>query len=174
MTSNQAKNVCCLLACTRYRLYVDDIVPKGLFSPPGNTSQWFVQSTGSLRYDVYKGNVTVDDIYKVLPFRDSLYLVRGVSGSNLTKLLSMLNGADVEVPAPLEVLAHWTPRRPRFGVEHGNPLDNGAYISTNDAPSGFMSYDAFFVHFDAPVIAEYLVCILLSTRCRVLYSWLGM
>eukprot|EP00750_Incisomonas_marina_P015692 INCI1851.1.p1 GENE.INCI1851.1~~INCI1851.1.p1 ORF type:complete len:588 (-),score=85.56 INCI1851.1:107-1789(-) len=139
-----------------YRLYVDDIVPKGLFSPPGNTSQWFVQSTGSLRYDVYKGNVTVDDIYKVLPFRDSLYLVRGVSGSNLTKLLSMLNGADVEVPAPLEVLAHWTPRRPRFGVEHGNPLDNGAYISTNDAPSGFMSYDAFFVHFDAPVIAEYL------------------
>lgn len=169
--SKQLQNVhCCpLRLCARFDLYVDDIVPKGLFTPPGNASQWFVQSTGSLRYDLYKGNVTVDDIYKVLPFRDSLFVVRGVSGSNLTKLLSMLNGAEVEADSR----SQWTPRRPRLGVEHGKLFGDGAYISTNNAPSESILYDAFFVQFDRPIITEYLVSCCLLTHPLLFLTAVG-
>ena len=74
------------------------MVPEALFSPPRNASQWFVSSTGSLRYDLYAGNVTVDDVDMALPFSDTLYVAQRVTGATLAKALSILrDGANAAV-----------------------------------------------------------------------------
>ena len=64
-------------------LVTSRVVPEALFLPPRNASQWFIQNTVGLRYDVYEGNVTADDVYKVLPFRDPIHVVRGMRGAAL-------------------------------------------------------------------------------------------
>ena len=41
-----------------YDLYMERVAPEALFQPAHNTSQWFVQSTGGLRYSIYPGDQT--------------------------------------------------------------------------------------------------------------------
>ena len=72
-------------------LYFTQVVPQALFQPAHNASQWFLQSDGGLRYDLYQGNVTVDDIYKILPFKDVFMVIRRQTGTVLRKLLASLN-----------------------------------------------------------------------------------
>ena len=55
-------------------LYRDEVVPSQLFNE--QTRKILIQNREtSLRYDLYQGNITLDDIYVVNPFNESLYLV---------------------------------------------------------------------------------------------------
>lgn len=73
------------------RLFFDTVVPEHLFHPSRNTSQWFVASTGCLRYPVFQGNITVDDVFKVMPFEDTFLVSRQLSGASLQAALAWLN-----------------------------------------------------------------------------------
>ena len=41
----------------------------------GNSSRVVVESTGSLRYDLYAGRVTVNDLWTMTPFADQFWRV---------------------------------------------------------------------------------------------------
>jgi 2',3'-cyclic-nucleotide 2'-phosphodiesterase (5'-nucleotidase family) len=163
-------------------LYVNTIVPKALFAandPPGaaggggdgssssssSSSQWLVQSVGGLRYDLYGGNVTTDDIYKILPFRDAIKVVHGVEGEHLRAVLQMLNGggggAGGEGEGAVEEAAFgWDARRARAGAPCARRGSGGTYgakwIATDDNPQEGHPYDCYFVSFDAPKVAAAL------------------
>ena len=54
-----------------WRLYMLEVIPKALFTPPANPDHWVaLSSVGSLRYDLYEGSVTRDDYYTIAPFRN--------------------------------------------------------------------------------------------------------
>jgi hypothetical protein len=102
-TARRALNLTNILGCARKTsnegaqleaLYFGKVLPAALFTPPRNTSQWCVQSTGSLRYSLYQGNVTFDDIFKILPFEDQFFVVERLLGSHIRELWARLNGAD--------------------------------------------------------------------------------
>lgn len=42
------------------------VIPASVFETNASHPQWLVQSTGGLRYPLYAGNVTVDDVFKVM------------------------------------------------------------------------------------------------------------
>jgi hypothetical protein len=101
--ARRALNLTNILGCARQTfdegaqlgaLYFGKVLPAALFTPPRNRSQWCVQSTGSLRYSLFKGNVTVDDIFKILPFEDQFFVVERLLGSHIRELWARLNGDD--------------------------------------------------------------------------------
>ena len=55
-----------------------EVAPGFLFVPPHNVSQWYITSTGALRYDLPPGPLSVNDISMLLPFSDTLWAVQGV------------------------------------------------------------------------------------------------
>jgi hypothetical protein len=59
-----------------------------------NASRIVVQSTGALRYDLFSGPVTLNDIWTMCPFADRYWRVASnVNGVDLRMILSSL-GAD--------------------------------------------------------------------------------
>ncbi len=57
--------------------YLDNVIPQQLFK--GSTSKIFVQNPGAFRYDLYEGDVTVDDLISMSPYNDTIYMI----GSNI-------------------------------------------------------------------------------------------
>ena len=75
-------------------LFVKTIVPKYLFK--GSASKLFIQNTGGMRYNLYKGNVTVNDLIAVSPYNDALYFVaEGINGSEFTAAFSNVLHSDM-------------------------------------------------------------------------------
>ena len=81
---------------------MNHVAPSALFTPAHNASQWFVSSTGALRYDLYEGAVRVDDVDMALPFKDELYVAQRVSGV-CAAWSARLAGRTVELPGLLYV-----------------------------------------------------------------------
>jgi hypothetical protein len=68
-------------------LYLNHVVPSQLFK--GSSSHIFVQRTGALRYSLFEGQVTMDDVIAVCPFNDTIYQVaEKVRGSVLLQVFS--------------------------------------------------------------------------------------
>lgn len=69
-----------------WRLYLDQVIPTQLFDKIddddddddgdggiGGKRRIFVQGTGAFRYDLFRGEVTLDDVIAVCPFNDSIF-----------------------------------------------------------------------------------------------------
>jgi hypothetical protein len=141
------------------QLYVNKVVPQALFRPAGNASQWFTQCDGGLRYDLYGGNVTMDAVYHILPFRDELLVVRRQSGAVLRRLLAELNREGRGGAARAAYAGRAGSSRGGGGGRgdgRGDDVKGGCYASTDVAPAAGRVFDAFFVHFDAPDVAQAL------------------
>jgi 2',3'-cyclic-nucleotide 2'-phosphodiesterase (5'-nucleotidase family) len=81
-------------------LFVKTIVPKYLFK--GSASKLFLQNIGGMRYSLFKGNLTVDDLISITPYNDTLYFVaEGINGSQFTAAFSDVLHPD----APQMVIA---------------------------------------------------------------------
>ncbi len=57
--------------------YLNNVIPQQLFK--GSTSKIFVQNPGAFRYNLYEGDVTVDDLVSMSPYNDTIYMI----GSNI-------------------------------------------------------------------------------------------
>ena len=126
-------------------LYMKDVVPTAVLTSP--TSQWYVQSTGGLRYDLYQGNVSVDDVYKILPFRDTFSAsARSFNGSTLRAVLARLNSK----PPPLGR------RRGQRGLSRSSAGASGGdcYVSTDDTPNPSVMLSVVVGRFDRPYVVE--------------------
>jgi len=136
-----------------YGLYMHEVVPSQLFSPAFNSSQVLVQSTGSLRYDLYKGTVIVDDIWTTSPFDDKFYLISDVSGADLAAAVTSLNGgytADMGLGA-------LKASRPRHDNRLRAPLlETLPTYVTSSEPNVELRYDVLACEFDSSYIAAAL------------------
>ena len=142
-------------------LYMKTVAPAHLFSPAHNASQWFVTSTGALRYDLYAGNVTADDIDMALPFADTLFVVQNVDGTALTTALQLLlNGSVVPAggdrcgsqasAATADDALGGTGMRP-LAAAASTGLPN--YVATASALKPGANYDAIVGRFDKACVA---------------------
>lgn len=147
-----------------FDLYMSDIATNFLLLPAQNASQWFLQSSGSIRYEFYPGNFTVDDVWKVMPFRDQFFMIKNLRGSSLKMLLDTLNANP---PSPL--LDRRGPKQQCHGSQTCLPRDQAAalpptplppaYGSTNNNPRSDHVYDAIFATFDVPLVQKTLEAI---------------
>lgn len=71
-----------------YQLYVEQVIPKMVFSSADGNEQFFVSNTQSLRYNLYAGPVTRNDIYTISPFNDTFVMYQGFPGKALTLLIN--------------------------------------------------------------------------------------
>jgi hypothetical protein len=132
-----------------YRLYVDEAVPAVLFNPTapaGRVPQWFVLGTGALTYDVYAGEVTVDDCYKASPYANFFFAAAGVPGSALQPLLAKLNTKASAVPLHGEAPPRTRGPEPRSqgGDTYGLP----SYVATS-VTTAAPRYDVVYCDFDS-------------------------
>ena len=111
----------------------------------GNSSRVVVESTGSLRYDLYAGRVTVNDLWTMTPFADQFWRVSaaGVSGEDLAAISRELN-------------AHGTLSSTRGPQEHMRAVSGGtlpAYASTSEPLPGKV-YELWTLSFDLPAVVR--------------------
>ena len=79
-----------------WRLYLQHVVPVTVTKH--NRSRVFVQSTGGLRYDLFEGQASRDDLIAVSPFNDTIYKVcEGLKGTELYSILNILNDEGFSV-----------------------------------------------------------------------------
>ena len=75
-----------------WRLWMQEVTTQAALG--SNASRIVVQSTGALRYDLFSGPVTLNDIWTMCPFADRYWRVASnVNGVDLRVILSSL-GAD--------------------------------------------------------------------------------
>ena len=123
------------------------MVPAVLFnsSAPARP-QWFVFGTGALTYDLYAGDVTIDDAFKASPYANFFFEVRGVPGSVLQPLLAKLN-ARGQSPTNLTggtTLRRHGPERRELQLGYGLP----SYVAST-LSSAAPLYDVVYCDFDS-------------------------
>lgn len=127
-------------------LYASEVVPYTLFE--NNASRVLIQSTGSLRYDLYSGQVDKNDIVTMCPFEDSFWTVaQRVRGSTLKQVMDNLNRDSRS-----QVLQ--TNRRHYNGTAAAQVDLLPAYISSGNPPKSDEYYDVFTALFDVSDVSS--------------------
>jgi len=76
-----------------WALMIKTIIPDQLFH--GDTSKLFLVHRGTLRYDLFEGNVTVNDLFSILPFNDTIIKVEEkITGSEFIEAFGEPNMDD--------------------------------------------------------------------------------
>mmetsp|Transcript_13815 Transcript_13815/g.20980 ORF Transcript_13815/g.20980 Transcript_13815/m.20980 type:complete len:736 (+) Transcript_13815:3-2210(+) len=78
-----------------WKLFIEQVVPTQLFSKYGGNNNIFIQGNGALRYNLFKGNITLNDLISASPFNDTLYLVGdAIKGEDIINALGEPNYVD--------------------------------------------------------------------------------
>jgi 2',3'-cyclic-nucleotide 2'-phosphodiesterase (5'-nucleotidase family) len=73
-----------------WRLFLRKVVPTQLFHL--NASKVYIENTGAFRFDLFAGEVTLNDLIAAAPFQDVIYQVaERVSGRELNQVMDALN-----------------------------------------------------------------------------------
>ncbi|ELR17382.1 5' nucleotidase family protein [Acanthamoeba castellanii str. Neff] len=72
-----------------YHFYVNNIVPAVVFNTSLGRTSFFITNDGALRYELYEGRVSMNDVYTVLPFKDTFYYFL-LTGDQLRQTLAFL------------------------------------------------------------------------------------
>lgn len=116
-----------------WRLYMDKVINSYYFD--GSPAFVFAQGSFALRYDLFRGEVTLDDIKSVCPFNDTVYRVtNNISGRDLVKVF----GGKLNDP---ETSTHWKPDLPE-------------YVCSVDKVDLDKTYEFYTVDFDLPYFVE--------------------
>ena len=124
----------------------------------GNALRVVVQSTGSLRYDLYAGNVTSNDLVAITPFADRFWRVapQGVTGDVLAAIVRDLNEAATGGEEATAAATLGGSRGPR---EHRQAVASGAlpaYATTTAEPDPDAEFELWTLDFDlSAVVAAY-------------------
>lgn len=103
--------------------------------------------TGLLRYDLFKGDVIVDDVWTLCPFSEPYYVIRSVEGSDLQAAFELLNSDEYD---PYKLNSAGASRR---GPLLPRTLPN--YLISTAPVSGNL-YDVLGSEWDASFIAKAL------------------
>jgi 2',3'-cyclic-nucleotide 2'-phosphodiesterase (5'-nucleotidase family) len=112
-----------------WRLFLRKVVPTQLFQL--NASKVYIENTGAFRFNLFAGQVTLNDLIAVAPFQDAIYQVAEiVSGRELIQLMDALNSGA--------------------GAEWPHMVSSAEHIESN------VLYDIFTADFDTRVIGDKL------------------
>lgn len=76
-----------------WRLYLHQVVPMQLFHQ--NISKLFIQGTMAFRYNLFGGQVSLDDVIAVCPFNDTIFQVTGsIRGADIIAALATVPQND--------------------------------------------------------------------------------
>ena len=89
-----------------WRVFMDKVITGYFFD--GSKKSIYIQSSGSFRYDLYQGQVNLDDIKSVNPFNDTIFRVSNdLKGSQIIKVLGgRINSLEDSLP--------WLPNLPAY------------------------------------------------------------
>jgi 2',3'-cyclic-nucleotide 2'-phosphodiesterase (5'-nucleotidase family) len=118
-----------------WRFFMEKVVTGYYFG--GSPSSVYVQSSGSFRYDIYNGQVTLDDIISANPFNDTIVrLSNAVKGRQIIQVLGgQINSLKSSVP--------WLPHLPD-------------YVCSVDDIDPEKTYDLYTIHAD---VGHFVECI---------------
>jgi len=139
-----------------WRLYLQNVtVSKAL---GGNSSKVVLQSTGSLRYNLYAGAVTLNDIYTMTPFADRFWRVaQRISGDDLTAMVQALNPpfttASNENRSRLELRARGGRRIPARTRVHAVEDGQLPQYTTTSAPEPNLDYELWTLDYDLSAVS---------------------
>lgn len=77
-----------------YQLYVEQVVPKIVFNNEDKNTPFFISNTQSLRYSLFKGPVTRNDIYTISPFNDTFVMYQSMPGNLLNQLITNIQNTS--------------------------------------------------------------------------------
>ncbi|KAH9259101.1 hypothetical protein BASA81_002721 [Batrachochytrium salamandrivorans] len=118
--------------------WVDRVIEHGLFTSGKQTNRlFFIGGTGTIRYDLFGGKVTKDDLWIASPFADPFHVIRNVPGRLILQL------AD-----------------PVLGLMQSKlrPLNSLLPLYTHSSLSGIKilgKYDLVFGNFDVPFVLAF-------------------
>ena len=136
-----------------FALYINEAVPMVLFeNRSAGIPQWAVFGTGALTYNVFRGNVTVDDCYKASPYANFWYTVPGISSQLLQPLLAQLNSASSTAMDKPDV----TKQRAREPIGTVANMMLPSYVATAPSKSS-AKHDVIYCDFDATPVEAALV-----------------
>ncbi len=132
-----------------YDLYMNTIIPNAVLDAPTGTGNnaWHVSSTGTLRYDVYEGLFTYDDVFAVAPFANVFMYYPRISGEDLNAEFEKLQGVSMGGPKLTDSMPTYV----------GGP---GAIDST-------AVYDLFFNDYDQPYVQSAIASALGISKSEV-------
>mmetsp|Transcript_806 Transcript_806/g.2924 ORF Transcript_806/g.2924 Transcript_806/m.2924 type:complete len:520 (-) Transcript_806:57-1616(-) len=82
-----------------YNLYIEKMVPTMLYQNQTEDIPYFITNSATLRYDLYKGRVDVNDIFSVNPFADNYVYFQGLNGTQVQAIVQYSNSAVVPKPS---------------------------------------------------------------------------
>jgi hypothetical protein len=148
--------------------YMTKVVPTTLFQPSNHAvdrrqtatpPQWMVSGTGAARYDLWAGDVTVDDIYTTFPFADDFFVFQDiVDGAVLSELEARLNnGTGVLGRPPLVGRSFPGPALPAgAGASPASLSPRLPMFVSTGAPDKGTSYEVIVPRFDSGVVESVL------------------
>jgi len=72
-----------ILENSLYNLYLENVLPYMVYNNSLQNEQFFIANTATLRYPLFKGRISVNDIYSIIPFGDSYVYYPNLSGTQL-------------------------------------------------------------------------------------------
>lgn len=83
-----------------WKVFLDGPINETLFGGDQGQRKAMLASTGSMRYNLYEGNVTKDDIVTMMPFADEFFLIaHDLPGETIASALAELNnGSSYALP----------------------------------------------------------------------------
>jgi len=120
--------------------YMTKVVPGVLFNATSSNAQWSVVGNGALVYDFYPGPFNTDDAYKVSPYANSWFIIRGVEGAALSTMMENLNGNGAGMLRTRGPISSWSV----------------PYYVNSSTPVAGTVYDIIYCDYDAPALEAQL------------------
>ncbi|KAI8386932.1 Metallo-dependent phosphatase-like protein [Blakeslea trispora] len=139
-----------------FRLAMEEVIPKVVLNKDRTNPPYYIINSGSIRYEIYKGPFTLDNLYQISPFEDRFYAIHDVPLSAAKQLLAKLNGQS-------EVFK----KRSLYHTE--NPIQFGEQMNfakrAQNLTRGYVTKDDFgtdgddtahvpYVHYDIPFYVD--------------------
>ncbi len=132
-----------------YGLLLNEMVPKVLFDPKNNNNtQFFLSSTGFLRYNLYEGPVVVNDVWTMCGFNDSYMVFKGMDGAMLQSVITALDNLP-----PMAFLSSSRMCAQRLLADQPLPY----FITSNLPVTPGTLYDVVMNSYDAGTVSNELV-----------------
>ncbi|RCH77800.1 hypothetical protein CU098_002585, partial [Rhizopus stolonifer] len=157
-----------------FHLATKEVLPKVVINQERTNPAYYIINSGSIRYEIYKGPFSLDNMYQISPFEDKFYAIHDVPLEAAKQVLGKLNGqSDVfkkrslyytENPITLNEQASFVKRaqnltkgyvtKDDFGTDGDDtphvpyPSYNIPYYVDSDLPSGNGSTLVDIVYFD--------------------------
>ncbi|ORZ01086.1 Metallo-dependent phosphatase-like protein [Syncephalastrum racemosum] len=77
-----------------FKLLTEEVLPNIIRDEARPNPAYIIMNSGGLRYDIYKGNFTLDMVYQITPFVDSFKYIADVPYDAISQILDKMNNQN--------------------------------------------------------------------------------